>query len=528
MKSVKTDTIIIKILLGLFIIFQIACMTIIYAKSSPSGDEWFTYGLSNTVDAESLFMDLNWIERKTNGTGWVKTELFQQYLMVDSGEEFDFAAVIFNQKRDVHPPLYYLLVHLVCSLTPNTFCLFQSGVINLFSLAGINIILWKMGELFFKSDYERLLPTFVLCVSPVTGLLFEYDRMYALLAFFCVLLTYFQLRLFDNMQNRKLLISVTVITSLGCLTHYYFYIYLLAAFITFACINVLIEKNLKCLFPCVTAHCVGGAVALVLYPTAIKHMLFGYRGEQIIESLFENKLEGFITYGKLIDKYCFNGHFLSFVIVTVLLIVIGMFVKKISIKKQQKALGLLLGTIFVFYITISYVSYERLWSYISPIFVLVVFAIGILLSYALLGVTPKIKLIAGMLMILIMMGNSLASTMNAAISIDKYNNEVNAILETQQGRDCIFVYKRWNNLYNNRIIDLMHFDEVLSIPLEEIDTIPLQTKLGDRESEDKLVVYLWDKDNENLDKQISYIEKEMKMEAVLLFSSRNFSVFSMN
>ena len=43
------------------------------------------------------------------------------YVTVDDGERLDFGSVYYNQVRDVHPPLYYWLFHLVSALTPHVF-----------------------------------------------------------------------------------------------------------------------------------------------------------------------------------------------------------------------------------------------------------------------------------------------------------------------------------------------------------------------------------------------------------------------
>jgi len=74
----------------------------------------------------------------------------------------------------------------------------------------------------------------------------------------------------------------------------------------------------------------------------------------------------------------------------------------------------------------------------------------------------------------------------------------------------------------------MHFDEVLTVPLEKLESTSIAQQLNTRKTEDELVVYLWDQDNDRLEEQIAHIEGDLGKEASLLFSSRKFSVFSMN
>ena len=526
-KSGKHE-IITKCILAMLILFQVFCVMTITLNSRPGGDEWFTYGLSNNTDGH-IFMNEKWINEKTGGTGWVSTEYFKDYLLVNEGEEFDFGSVLYNQKKDVHPPLYYMLVHFLCSFSAGEVLMIQGGIVNAIFLVAINIILWIMGKEFFESDYERLLPAFALCLSTSVAELYTYDRMYSMLAFFCLCITCLQLILRKNMNNRRMLILIAIITCLGCLTHYYFYMYLFAAFVIFAFERLILSKEkIKAMIPCVVAHCVGGLTAILLYPTAIKHVLFSYRGEQIRDGLFGSKLEGFTEYYKILDSFCVGGHLRVFLIIVILLILAGIFAKKLYIGTDKKNFFLMLGTILLFYVIMAFISYEKVWAYVSPIYVPIAFALGLLTVTALWFIPKNFKVLVGAIGIFLMLGNSLYANVENAIDSNEYNMEIDEMLMSQQGRDCIFVYESWNNLYDNRILDLMNFDEVFSVSLEELTNTDIEGVLKLRESEDEMVVYLYDRDNDELDAQVAYLEEAMGKKAMHLFSSRKYSVFSMN
>ena len=54
--------------------------------------------------------------------GWNSPEDFNEYLAVSPDDRFDYAQVYENQIIDAsHPPLYYALVHTVCSFFPGVF-----------------------------------------------------------------------------------------------------------------------------------------------------------------------------------------------------------------------------------------------------------------------------------------------------------------------------------------------------------------------------------------------------------------------
>ena len=528
MKKLGSHQIITKCILAILILFQVFCIMTITLNSRPGGDEWFTYGLSNNTDGH-IFMNEKWINEKTEGTGWVSTECFKDYLLVNEGEEFNFGSVLYNQKKDVHPPLYYFLVHFLCSFSAGEVLMIQGGIINAIFLVAINIILWIVGKEFFESDYERLLPTFAMCLSTSVAELYTYDRMYSMLAFFCLCITCLQLKLRKNMNSRSILIWIALITCLGCLTHYYFYMYLFAAFVIFIFERLVLSKEtIKSLISYVVAHCIGGLAAILLYPTAIKHVLFSYRGEQIRDGLFGSKLEGFTEYYRILDSFCAGGHLGVFLLVVTLLILAGIFAKKLYIGMDKKNIFLLLGTILFFYFIMAFISYEKVWSYVSPIYIPLVLAIGLLATMALWFVPKNFRVLVGAIGIFILLGNSLYTNVENAIESSEYNMEIDAMLMSQQGRDCIFVYESWNNLYDNRILDLMNFDEVFSVSLEELMNTDIEDVLKLRESQDEMVVYLYDRDNDKLDAQIVYLEEAMRKEATHLFSGRKYSVFSMN
>ena len=62
-------------------------------------------------------------------------------------DRFDYAQVYENQIIDAsHPPLYYALVHTVCSFFPGVFSKWLAYSINVLAMAGILIMLYKIGR----------------------------------------------------------------------------------------------------------------------------------------------------------------------------------------------------------------------------------------------------------------------------------------------------------------------------------------------------------------------------------------------
>ena len=92
-------------------------------KEGFFADELYSYGLSNSDYAPFLSWYYNG-ERAYSGTSAehiYSREDFMSYVAVQEGQRFDYASVYYNQTQDVHPPVFYFLLHTVCSLFPGSF-----------------------------------------------------------------------------------------------------------------------------------------------------------------------------------------------------------------------------------------------------------------------------------------------------------------------------------------------------------------------------------------------------------------------
>ena len=68
-------------------------------------DEAYSYGLMN-------YERLNITDNLDFSNTWHTNQYYLDYLEVNQEEVWDFSPVWENQVNDVHPPLYYLLLHL--------------------------------------------------------------------------------------------------------------------------------------------------------------------------------------------------------------------------------------------------------------------------------------------------------------------------------------------------------------------------------------------------------------------------------
>lgn len=152
---------------------------------------------------------------------WISgDELFRQ-LTTSKGERFQYAQVYLNQAMDVHPPLYYLLVHTVFSLFPGSYRDAYLFAVNIIALLMTCVVLWKMGRLFSDELFLSVLAVVIFGFSQGFVSCAVYFRMYAVFTFFSALTLYLHLLIEYSgcPANKKTLCALTGSVVLGFYTH---------------------------------------------------------------------------------------------------------------------------------------------------------------------------------------------------------------------------------------------------------------------------------------------------------------------
>lgn len=62
---------------------------------------------------------------------WLDGSDFREFLTVEAGEHFAYQSVYDNNTYDAHPPLFYFLLHTVCSLFPGVYSPWLGIVMNI-------------------------------------------------------------------------------------------------------------------------------------------------------------------------------------------------------------------------------------------------------------------------------------------------------------------------------------------------------------------------------------------------------------
>lgn len=273
-----------------FLIVFIQCILCLWAFGKREGlfiDELWTFNLANSYYFPML------TDAKEYFGSWLTKDFFSSALTVSSSHRFAYDSVWFNQAADVHPPLYYLVIHTVCSFYPNYWNEWLGLIVNLFFFVGTQFVLFLLSK---KLNSRGVVFAFWVCliygcsigaINTVVTI-----RMYMMLTFFTVLALWLNVRIVQTTMERKsvnfaLFLFLYLSYLGGVLTQYFFVIPLF--FVSSLVVAVLLlEKNFRILCFYVISTVAGVLSILIIFPAAWYHTFGGgYRGEQAI-SLFQH------------------------------------------------------------------------------------------------------------------------------------------------------------------------------------------------------------------------------------------------
>lgn len=297
-------------------------------KEGYNCDEVYSYGLSNSYYIPIIDFDENWREE------FHTSDFFKNYLTVEEGERFSYDSVIYNQENDVHPPLFYMILHTVCSFMPGCFTKWQGLGINIFFFVLIILLMYFFYTKAFGDKTEALIVCGIFGFSVGAISNFAFVRMYMMLTFLTLLDGFFHI-LYSKTKKQTYLFLIYICTVLGCLTHYYFVV--VAFFVSLCmCIGNLIKKEWKVILKYAIIRFAGIGTMILLFPACLEHIFFGYRGKGAINSA--KSMEG---YGDILKAYInwislefFGGHMYAVLAVLLFAALLGCIFKYVVKRKK--------------------------------------------------------------------------------------------------------------------------------------------------------------------------------------------------
>lgn len=361
-KEMKKSNII--ILLAIIILIQLVARLYVGNKKEYLHiDEAYSYSLMN-------YDKIQITENADFYNNWHTKDYYIDYLAVNSDEVKDWKPVYENQKNDVHPPLYYLLLRVAASFTIDGFTKWTGIILNMITFVFSSIFIYLISDRIFKNKKMALF------VTLITGLTLgaldttAYIRMYELANLFILIITYLHMKLYskENLETKDL-VAVGVTALLASFTHYYLIIYMVVLFIMFV-VKYIKAKQYKNLAKYIASFALAAILSIAIFPHSLTHMFGGYRGQGAASNLVNMNtfFQDIGQYLNILNKGIANN------LAIVLIIVYIIFNQKrkkntvnVAEKIENEETNLIFIPAIIFFILVAKMSPYKELRYIMPI-----------------------------------------------------------------------------------------------------------------------------------------------------------------
>lgn len=350
---------------GILLIFVLSIIVNIYFGFQKSGfheDEYYTYYSSNR--SAGLYQpDRQWQDRQT---------ILDEFV-VKPGEGFNYGLVKLVQSWDVHPPLYYMIFHTICSMVPGEFTKWTGIITNLLAFAATFWVIHLICKRLRASFWVEVLTLLFFGINPQTISSNILIRMYAWLTFWVALCGYLHIRLVKDYDSIKgfegsskikainnvylrnyvfYMLPIMIVSYLGFLTQYFYLFFFISIGIAFTGWIVFWKKNVRFGVVYVASCAVSLGLAVLTYPDSLRHMLGGYRGNEAAGSLFDigNTVMRLSFFTGLLNDFVFAGLFIVVIAVIFIGLIIRIARKKMGIFTPDFVI-FIIGTVGYFLIT---------------------------------------------------------------------------------------------------------------------------------------------------------------------------------
>lgn len=219
---------------------------------------------------------------------WISGDQLYNQLVAEKGNRFNYMQVYINQAVDVHPPIYYIVVHTIFSLFAGVYSKYLLFFVNIIFLSGTLILGFRM--LTKQYGTNNAIPYLFIALYGFSQGFYSnamYFRMYAMLTFF-VLLTLYWHMMTEEYTKKRLRVLMAIVFA-GFATQYYYILFLFPFFI---CNSIsLIKSGRKTeFFRYLRAMIFTGIISLIVWPFSLYHILFGYRGTEAMKAIGKSGL----------------------------------------------------------------------------------------------------------------------------------------------------------------------------------------------------------------------------------------------
>lgn len=352
------------VLFCMLLLFQVIISVICGAyKQYYHMDEAYSLGLSNydkvEIQDNDDFYDV-----------WHNGKYYEDYLVVEEKDKGNYLPVYENQKNDVHPPFYYLLLRFFMGFSINHFSKWPGITLNVIIYIFITIFMFLILKRLFKNNTIATIVAFISSITMASLTSVIYIRMYALSTLNVLIILYLHIKLYENSSKKHILLPLISLGAIiGSLTHYYYLFFLFILYIMFM-VKFIKEKDYRLCILYSLSMIIAAGLSLLIFPFSIKHMFFGYRGQGAISNL--SNISIFFShiwdYIKKINIFVFNDMFFVIIGIVVLLFIIKCIKnRKISLDSKNKYIKFIILPTLFYFIIVAIASPWIELRYIMPI-----------------------------------------------------------------------------------------------------------------------------------------------------------------
>ena len=340
-------------------------------------DEVFSYPAANTLREEQL---------EFKGNEWMDETWISNYMGVAKDHAFQYSIPYENQVSDVHPPLFYLLLHTACSFVPGEFSYWAGMSFNILLFIGCSIVLYFLGKEISGSKECGLLTALLYAVSYGGLNTVVYIRMYMLMTFMSLAHALVYLKYMEQKKVPAKAYILLALTLLGGVLSQYYFLFIAFFFGVWYTIKFFIEKRYQELLKYLGTILVSAICSLAIWPAMLHHLFGGVRGEEAQENLLS--LSGYFSDLKEMFRILSNEMFTKLLIpilgVLAILFLLNYRKEKNLNKELWKKAGAVLFVCAGYFLLVTKVAPYQVERYVMPLYpfvnLLAVGAVYILLT----------------------------------------------------------------------------------------------------------------------------------------------------
>lgn len=488
--------------IALIIILAIQLLVYIFLgvqKSYIHMDEAYSIGLTNYDKVEIT-------DNEDFYGNWHNSAYYEDYLSISQEEVKNVKPVYENQKNDVHPPFYYLLLRIAYSFHLNGFSKWPGIILNIIIFICSNILIYKILTKIIKNKKIALLMCLVsgLVISSLESV--TYIRMYALNSFILLAIAYLHILNYKKEElDIKNLILIGTATLIASLTHYYNIIYIGIIYLIYAIIY-LKNKQYKNLRKYTLTMVIAAICSLAIFPYSIKHIFMGYRGQGVLETFKEpsKMISNLANYITILNEKVFNG---TLWLIAIFLVGVCIFKlvknKQITIKVQNEKLLLIIIPAIIYFLFVAVSSPYTEIRYIIPvcnfIFIFVIYELYEVINKILKEERNSDILISIILILILVM------PLKTNAKIDNLYLQrkeiVSQVTEKYEKIPTIYLFNSNQNRFLDDIYMFTKINESYILEVKDASTEKVQEILQNKDISNGIVVWV----NEGFEKK-QYLE----------------------